>query len=196
MALGSAPMRQSVAMNSGLSPMLSAIFFHSVRELAGLHHQHAVAGVERVDQRRLPGAGAGGGVDDHRIGGLEDGLDAVEAAPGELLELRPAVVDDRRVHRPQDAVRQRRRPRNVQEMAADGARGILEALAYLAGLSETGSGIAGADAANVARRAACRHEGRMRWSVKSLWRVVSLRNAKCAETRATCPTSNAACAPN
>ena len=130
MAFGSAPMRQSVEMNSGLSPMLSAIFFHSVAELAGLHHQHAVAGIERVDQRRLPGAGAGGGVDDHRIGGLEDGLDAVEAAPRELLELRPAVIDDRRVHGPQDAVRQRRRPRNVQEMAADSARGILRHWLY------------------------------------------------------------------
>ena len=29
-ALGSAPMRQSVLMNSGLRPMASAIFFHSV----------------------------------------------------------------------------------------------------------------------------------------------------------------------
>ena len=36
-------------------------------ELAGLEHQHAVAGRQRVDERRFPGAGAGSGVDDHRI---------------------------------------------------------------------------------------------------------------------------------
>ena len=64
-------------------------------ELAGLDHQHAVAGRERVDQRRFPGAGAGRGIDDDRIGGLEDGLDAFEHALGELGEFRSAVVDDR-----------------------------------------------------------------------------------------------------
>ena len=94
-------------------------------ELAGLDHQHAVAGRQRVDQRRFPRAGAGRGVDDDRVGGLEDGLDAFEAALGELGEFRTAMVDDRRVHGAQDAVGQRRRPRNLQEVAADGARGVL-----------------------------------------------------------------------
>ena len=94
-------------------------------ELAGLHHQHAVAGRQRVHQRRLPRAGAGRGVDDHRIGGLEDGLDAFEAALGELGEVRPAVIDDRRVHRAQHPVGQRGRARNLQEMATYGARGVL-----------------------------------------------------------------------
>ena len=79
----------------GLKPEL---FRHGLplrRELAGLDHQHAVAGRQRIDQRRFPGAGAGRGVDDDRIGGLENGLDAVEAALGELGEFRAAMVDDR-----------------------------------------------------------------------------------------------------
>ena len=46
-------------------------------------------------------------------------------ALGELGEFRAAVVDDRRVHRPQHAVGQRRRAGNLQEMAPDDARGIL-----------------------------------------------------------------------
>ena len=41
-------------------------------EVAGLEHQHPVARRQRVDQRRLPGAGAGGGVDHHGLAGLED----------------------------------------------------------------------------------------------------------------------------
>ena len=94
-------------------------------ELAGLHHQHLVAGRQRVDQRGFPGAGAGGGVDDHRIGGLEDGLDAFQAFLGELGEFRPAVIDDRRVHRAQHAVGDRGRSRDMQKMPSDRTRGIL-----------------------------------------------------------------------
>jgi hypothetical protein len=90
-------------------------------ELAGLDHQHAIAGRERVHESRFPRTGAGRGIDDHRVGGLENRLDAVEAAFGELGKFRPAVVDDRRVHRPQHAVGQRRWPGNVQEMTAHGA---------------------------------------------------------------------------
>ena len=37
------------------------------REPAGLEHQDAVAGRERVDERRFPGAGARGRVDDDRL---------------------------------------------------------------------------------------------------------------------------------
>ncbi len=94
-------------------------------ELPGLDDQHAVAGRERIDQGAFPGAGAGGGVDDHRVGGLEDGLDAVEAALGELGEFRPAMVDDRRIHGPQHAVGKWRGAGNMQEMPADRTGGIL-----------------------------------------------------------------------
>ena len=94
-------------------------------KLTGFHHQHAVVGRERVDERGFPRAGASRGVDDHRIGGLEDGLDAFETVFGELGEFRPAMVDDRRVHGPQHAVGQRSRPRDVKEVAAHGAGRIL-----------------------------------------------------------------------
>ena len=94
-------------------------------ELAGLDHQHLVAGRQRVDQRAFPGAGAGGGVDDHRVGGLEDGLDALKALLGELGEFRTAMVDDGGVHRPQHAIGKRRRPRNVKKVTPDRTRGIL-----------------------------------------------------------------------
>src|SRR5258707_474848 len=106
----------------------SGFFRHGLPQrgkLPGFHHQHAVAGRERVDERGFPCAGASGGIDDDRIGGLEDGLDAFETVFGELGEFRPAVVDDRRVHGPQHAVGQRRRPRNVKEVAAHGAGRIL-----------------------------------------------------------------------
>ena len=109
----------------GLQPELLRHDLPQRRELAGLDHQHAIAGRQRVDQRRFPRAGAGRGVDDDRIGGLENGLDAVEAALGELGEFRPAMIDDRGVHRAQHAVGQRRRARNLQEMTPGGARSIL-----------------------------------------------------------------------
>ena len=94
-------------------------------ELAGLDHQHFVAGRQRVGERRLPGAGAGRGIDDDRLRGLEDGLDALEHALGELGEFRAALVDERHVDRAQDAVGNGRRPGNLQEMAPGKARGIL-----------------------------------------------------------------------
>ena len=121
----SAPVRQSPGMNSGFKPSLLRHVLPLRRELAGLDHQHAVARRQRIDQRRFPGAGAGRGVDDDRIGGLENGLDAVEAALGELGEFGTAVVDDRRIHRAEHAVGQRRRPWDLQEVTPGGARSIL-----------------------------------------------------------------------
>ena len=175
-AAGSAPMRQSVAMNSGLRPSFSAMFFHSVANWPVSTISTRSPGDERVDQRGFPGAGAGRGVDDHRIGGLEDGLDAFEAALGELGEFRTAVVDDRRVHRAQDAVGQRRRARNLQEMAADGARGILrhqQVLMRVRFLKWRGDPAATSDAGT------CRHEGRMRQSVKPFGECSALRIGTC-----------------
>ncbi len=130
-------------------------------ELAGLHHQHAVAGRERVDQRRFPGAGARRGIGDYRIGGLENGLDAVEALLRELGEFRPAVVDHRGVHRPQHAVGQRGRSRNLQEVASNRTRGVLRHQQVLVGTVFFGNerGWPGPAATG-------RHEGRKRRSVK------------------------------
>ena len=103
----------------GLEPELLGHLLPQRRELAGLDHQHAVAGRERVDQRRFPGAGAGRGIDDHRLGGLEDGLDAFEHALGELGEFRAAVIDHRRVDRAQHAIRE---PASAREFAGNGGR--------------------------------------------------------------------------
>ena len=90
-------------------------------ELAGLDHQHAVARRQGVDECRFPRAGAGRGVDDDRIRRLENRLDAFEDTLGKLLKLGTAVIDDRRVHRTQNAVRHRRRPRDLEKMAAGSA---------------------------------------------------------------------------
>ena len=87
------------------------------REVAGLEREHAVAGRERVDERRLPRAGAGRRVDDDRAVGAEDVPQPVEHLEAERREGRPAVVDRRVVDRPQDAVGDVRRPRDLQEVA-------------------------------------------------------------------------------
>ena len=80
------------------------------REVAGLEREHAVAGRERVDERRLPRAGARAGVDDDRPARPEHPAQAVEDLEPERGEVRPAVVDRRRVDRAQDAVWDVRRP--------------------------------------------------------------------------------------
>jgi hypothetical protein len=107
-----------------LQPELGGHALPQRGEMPGLVHQHLVAGGERVHQRRLPGASAGGGIDEHRARGLEDGLDPREHLQPERLELRPAMVDDRHVHGPQDPVRHRRRPGDLQVMAAGAAWGV------------------------------------------------------------------------
>ena len=48
--------------------------------------------------------------------GFEDCLDFGEHALTQLLEFWAAVIDGRLVHRAQDAIRHRRRTRNLQEM--------------------------------------------------------------------------------
>ena len=60
---GSTPCRQSPGTKSISSPSRAAICAPQRREMAGLEHQHPVARRQRVDQRRLPRAGAGRRVD-------------------------------------------------------------------------------------------------------------------------------------
>jgi hypothetical protein len=82
-------------------------------ELAGLDHQNAVAGRERVGEGSLPGAGAGRRVDDDVAVRLEEGLDAGEDALAELLELRATVIEDLARHGGDDALRDRRGTGNL-----------------------------------------------------------------------------------
>ena len=91
-------------------------------EVAGLEHEDPVAGRERVDQRRLPSAGAGGRIDHHRLLGLEHVLEPVEHLEAEHAKLRPAMIHRRHVDRAQHAVRHVRRSGDLEEMTA-GAMG-------------------------------------------------------------------------
>ena len=87
-------------------------------EPAGAAHQHGVAGRQRVGQRRLPRAGAGGGIDHHRPAGLEDRRAGWPAAPSHAAEIGAAMVDGRVVDRAQHAVRHVGRAGDLQEMPA------------------------------------------------------------------------------
>src|SRR5262249_18522154 len=87
-------------------------------EMTGLAHQHAVAGRERVDERRFPGAGSRGRVDHYRLLRLEHRLEAFQDLEAHLAELGSPVVDGRLVDRAQDAIRNVRRTGNLQEVAS------------------------------------------------------------------------------
>src|SRR4051812_6617931 len=111
----SAPWRQSLGMKSTSSLNLSAMpRQHS--ELAGLAHQHLVAGGEHVDHRSFPSAGAGRGEDDHGLLGAEHPLHAGEDGETELCELRTAVIQRRHVHGPQHPVGHVGRSWNLEKM--------------------------------------------------------------------------------
>jgi hypothetical protein len=96
--------------------------------MAGLHHQHLVARRQRIDDRRLPGAGAGGRKNDDRAGSLEDFLAAFENRFAELGKRLAAVVDDRHVHGAEHPIRHRARAGNLQKMASLMRHGFLTRL--------------------------------------------------------------------
>ncbi len=73
-------------------------------ELAEVEHQDLVAGRERVGERALPGAGAGGRIDDDFPGGLKNLFHPGEDFEPHAPELRPAVIDGGSRHGPQDAL--------------------------------------------------------------------------------------------
>ncbi|MCY1521370.1 hypothetical protein D9M68_561810 [compost metagenome] len=87
-------------------------------EMAGLHHEHPVAGRQRIDQRGLPGARAGRGKDHHGRLRLEHLLDAAQHRQPQRAEYRSAVIDGGLVDGAQDAVGHIGRPRNLQKMPA------------------------------------------------------------------------------
>ena len=97
------PVPHSSSSTSTLRPRRSAMSTHSMRELAEAAHQHLVAAVQRVGDRRLPGAGAGRGEDeDAAVRELEHLLDVLEQRQRELGEFRRAHVFHADVHRRAD----------------------------------------------------------------------------------------------
>ncbi len=69
------------------------------RELSGLEGEHLVAGRQRVEDRRLPGAGAGRRKDRNRTGAFENALQPRDDRLADRRKFRTAVVDERLVHR-------------------------------------------------------------------------------------------------
>ena len=95
------------------------------RELPGLKHEDAIAGRERVNDRRLPGAGTARWIDEDvtLVPEPEDRSQAREAVAPELGEFRPAVVDGRAIDCPQDPVGDVRRAGNLQKVTTGLIRG-------------------------------------------------------------------------
>src|SRR5690606_23013362 len=89
-------------------------------EVPGLVHQDAVAGAQGVAQGRLPGAGSRCRIDRDRVSRPEDPAHTVEDRQPELAELGAPMIDGRLGHGPQDALRHRARPGNLEEMATGG----------------------------------------------------------------------------
>src|SRR5205823_13531731 len=88
------------------------------REVARLANQHAIAGRECVDERRLGRARPGFGNDDDGPGRLEHALKPLEDLGGQPGELGPAMIDDGLVHRTQDAIGDVGRSWNLKKVAA------------------------------------------------------------------------------
>ena len=86
--------------------------------MSRLVHENAVARGKQIGERGLPGARPRRRVDEDMGVGLEDALDLCQDALAQFLKLRSAMIDHGHVHRPQDPLGDRARPRNLQEMPA------------------------------------------------------------------------------
>ena len=86
------------------------------RELAGLEHQHGIAGRQRVDERRFPCAGARRWIHDDRAGGLKHSLQAGRASRARRGKRRAAMIDRRLRDGAQDAIGHVGRPGNLEEV--------------------------------------------------------------------------------
>jgi len=96
-------------------------------ELTAFIHQHGVTRRQGVDQRRFPGAGTGGRVNDNVSLGLEHAFHAGEYVLAELRELRTAMVDHRHVDGAHHAFGHGAGSGDLQEMAAGGVgHGVLQ----------------------------------------------------------------------
>ena len=87
-------------------------------EVAGLEHQHRVAGRQRVDERRFPRAGAGRGIDHDRARGLKHALKAVDRLAPERRKRGAAMIDGRLRDGAQDPVGHVGRPGDLEEVTA------------------------------------------------------------------------------
>jgi hypothetical protein len=74
------------------------------RKLPRVAHQHGVAGRQRVDQRRFPGAGTRRGIHHDRPCRLENALQPRADLFHHRCEGRSAVIDRRPRHRTQDPI--------------------------------------------------------------------------------------------
>ena len=111
-----------------LPPDLARPLVPERREMPGLEHQYLVARRQRVDQRRLPRARAGGWEDEDMLLRLEDGLHAIEGLLAHFGEIGSAMVDGLLADGLEDAVGNRAWPRNLQEMSASLAHRIWSSL--------------------------------------------------------------------
>ena len=84
-----------------LQPQTGGHFDPERRKLAMPRHQHAVTGVQRVGDCRLPGAGAGTGIQDHAATlRAENALEIGEDAKGKRAEQWATLVFHGDIHRP------------------------------------------------------------------------------------------------
>src|SRR5688572_6349581 len=87
--------------------------------MAGFIHQHAIAGRQGVDERRLPRAGAGSRIDHHfALRALEHALHSGEDFLADRAELRAAMVHRREIDGSQHAIGHVGRARDLKEVAA------------------------------------------------------------------------------
>ncbi|MNV16719.1 hypothetical protein D3C71_1074880 [compost metagenome] len=106
-----------------LQPQAPCQLLPQAGEVAGFHHQHAVARRQRIDQRRFPRARARRRKNHHGRLRLEDVLCAFQHGPPQRAEFGSAMVDGGLIDGAQDAVGHIRGPRNLQEVPA-GQMGI------------------------------------------------------------------------
>ena len=112
------PWRQSPGTRSTVQAELAGHPRPQGGEVPGVEGQHAVARRQRVDQRGLPGTGAGGGVDGDGPGAAAQPPEAGQHLARHSGELGTAVIDGGRRHRPQHPVRNIRGPGDLEEVPA------------------------------------------------------------------------------
>ena len=85
--------------------------------MAGLEHQHFIAGRKGVDEGSFPGTGAGSRIDHDGVHRFEDRLQPLQNRACELGEFGTAMIDDWTINRPQDPIRDVARTWDLQEVS-------------------------------------------------------------------------------